>query len=234
MLVIAVPAQGGPLINLVQNGSFTTTSLPSPGGYICQAGSTCVSNVAYWSSTCNAGGCGTGATAASLLYPGTNGSAFNCCGLQGTITDSPDGGNFLAIDGDTNYGASISQLIGGLTIGQNYFLSFYQGAAQQNGTSGPTTERWKVTFGSDTVLSTKMINPDGGVQPWNLQSFTFKATSTSQLLTFLAVGTPNGAPPVVLLDGVKIVAPEPGTFAFLAGGIVALIAARKAGKSRAR
>jgi hypothetical protein len=38
--------------NLVQNGTFTSTTLTSLGGYVRAVGSTCTSNVADGSSTC--------------------------------------------------------------------------------------------------------------------------------------------------------------------------------------
>jgi len=204
----------GKATNLVQNGSFESTTLSSPGGYFCQSGATCTSNVADWASVCNVSSCGTGYTVLSLLFAGTNGSAFNGgIGLWGPIADSPDGGNFVADDGDATYGASLSQTVNGLVVGNTYSLSFYQAAAQQSGSNGPTTERWQVSLGSDTQLSTLMNNPSHGFQSWNQQTMTFTATSTSELLTFMAVGTPSGVPPVSLLDGVSLIStsvPEPG------------------------
>ena len=225
--------------NLVQNGSFETTSLSSPGGYFCQAGATCTSNVTDWSSVCNAGGCGNGSTVLSLLFDGTNGSAFNGgIGLWGSIASSPDGGNYVGADGDPTYRAAISQTINGLTAGDFYVLTFFQGAAQQAGTSGDTTERWQVSLGDDTQLSDLMTNPSHGVQPWESQTMTFQASSSSELLTFLAVGTPGGEPPVVLLDGVSMAsasAPEPGAIYLTVGclGLLGLYSIRKKRKGLA-
>ena len=219
-LALATPARA----SLVQNGSFETTSLSSPGGYFCQAGASCVSNVFDWTSTCNAGGCGNGSTVLSLLFPNTNGSAFNCCGLDGTVANSPDGGNFVGADGDPQYSAPFSQTINGLILGHTYQLSFFQAAAQQGGTSGATTERWQVTLGSDTQLSSLMTNPSGGFQPWTQQKMTFTAKSVNEVLMFLAIGTPAGLPPVSLLDGVALTeSPEPSVM-FLTLSVVPLLA----------
>jgi hypothetical protein len=207
----------------ITNGNFTATSLSSPGGYICKSGTTCVSNVTSWTSTCNNNTCGSGPTAASLLFAGTNGSAFNGNnGLWGTVPDAPGGGNTIAIDGDPTYGASLSQTISGLLIGSTYTVDFEQAAAQQKGTSGATTERWAVTFGTSTQDSTLMNDPSHGVQAWNAQSLTFVATSTSEILKFLAVGTPGGEPPVVLLGDVSLTGPsvpEPATWAMMLVGL---------------
>ena len=228
----------GKASNLVQNGSFESTTLSSPGGYFCQAGSTCTSNVTDWASSCNFSSCGNGNTVLSLLFAGTNGSAFNGgIGLWGPIADSPDGGNFVADDGDSTYGAAISQTINGLVTGDTYSLSFYQAAAQQSGSNGPTTERWQVSLGSDTQLSTLMTNPSHGFQSWNQQTMTFTATSTSEVLTFLAVGTPSGVPPVSLLDGVSLIStsvPEPGAIyvTALGLGLLGLCAIRTQRKRR--
>ncbi|MGH6911978.1 MAG: PEPxxWA-CTERM sorting domain-containing protein, partial [Phenylobacterium sp.] len=61
--------------------------------------------------------------------------------------------------------------------------------------------------------------------------FNFTATSNSQLLTFLSVGTPSGLPPIALLDGVSLtMVPEPSTWAMMLlgfGGIGAMIRRRR-------
>ena len=239
--------------NLVANSGFETVvsgnSLGTNGGYICKLGTTaCVSNVGSWSSTCNgtAGNlsCGTGGTVASILYPSVkgcrNGCAFNGgIGLTGTIADSPTGGNYIAIDGDNVYSASISQTLTGVTIGSQYILSFYQAAAQQAGTTGATTEWWEVSFGSRVWNSTgslgKMNNPSGGFTPWNYVSYSFTATAAdvaSPTLRFLAKSDNNnmGLPPVVLLDGVSLGTPEPGTFVLIGAGLLGMVAIKQKGK----
>lgn len=225
------PAQAG--LQLITNGSFSTTTLASPGGYICPSGMTSAtcqmgSAVTGWDSTCNST-CGSGATVASLLYAGTNGSAFNGGIGLWSVTDSPGGGNFIAIDGDSTYTASLFQTIGGLSVGSEYILTFDQAAGQQKGTSGPTTEQWKVQFGSSSSVqySYDMSTPTHGYVPWNGVTMKFIATSTSEVLTFFALGTPGGEPPVVLLDDVSLVLPEPPTFGIAAVGLVALAAARR-------
>jgi len=161
----------------------------------------------------------------SLLFPNTNGSAFNCnCGLDGTVANPPDGDNFVGADGDPTYSAPFSQTISGLTVGGTYALSFDQAAAQQGGTFGATTEQWQASLGSQTNDSTLMNNPSGGFTPWNHQTLSFTATSSSEVLTFLALGTPAGGPPVALLSDVSLVAtPEPSSV-FLTLSTVALLA----------
>jgi hypothetical protein len=162
-----------------------------------------------------------------VIFPG---DTTNLCG--GTTTNnpsgwvlsfyqkpgpSPDGGNFLGIDGDTNYAVPLTQTLNGLQVGTSYSVFFYQAAAQQSGFNGATTEQWQVSLGSDSQVSTLMNTPDHGSVGWNAQTMTFKATAASEVLKFLALGTPNGQPPFVFLDGVnvQVATPEPSTWALL-------------------
>lgn len=218
LLAISPPAQA----NLVQNGSFelTVAGVSSPGAHICANGTTtsvCTSNLQYWSATCSSSGCGGTSTPGSIMFGGTGGSAWNSnMGLAGTVPNSPDGGNFIGIDGDPQYSNSIFQTISGLIVGMTYQLSFYQAAAQQLGLSGATTDQWQVTFGSSSFTSAVMNDQSQSYTPWTVQTALFTATATSQVLTFLAVGSPAGEPPISLLDGVSLTqVPEPAS-AFIA------------------
>jgi hypothetical protein len=210
-------------VNLVQNGDFLLTSLSSPGGYICALGATCTSNITDWGSACSSlGFCGNGATPGSLLFRGTNGVAWNSFNsLAGTIADPPSG-NYVGIDGDPTFEAPIFQTINGLTPGDTYRLQFYQAAAQQAGVGGATTEQWSDTLGGGAAQSSTLMSvPQGGFSPWVLQTMDFKATSASEVLNFMAIGT--GAPPVALLADVSLTAvPEPATWAMLVLGFAGL------------
>jgi PEP-CTERM motif len=143
---------------------------------------------------------------------------------------SPQGGNFVESDGSVGLAFPINQTISGLTAGQNYTVSFYQAAGQQVGAAGATTEQWQVSLGSQTQLSALMSIPQGGVFPWESQSLTFNATSSSEVLSFLAIGS-GGVPPIVFLDGVDMEAnvPEPSAFMLLAG-VGAVCATGKIGR----
>ena len=139
---------------------------------------------------------------------------------NGMPTSSPNGGNFVALDGAFQV-QPIQQTVTGLTVGNKYAVSFYWAGAQQAGFNGKTQEQFKVSFGGDTQSTALLDNADHGFTGWQAQTFTYTAHSTSQVLSFLAVGTPSGEPPFSLLDGVSVAAvPEPTALAALFIGVV--------------
>jgi hypothetical protein len=147
---------------------------------------------------------------------------------------SPDGGNFVALDGDPTSGVqgSISQTVTGLVFGQQYQLTFNWGAGQMQSRTGATTEKVQVTFGSDTATTGVVSNASMSFAGWVSQSFTFTATATSEVLTFLAIGTPVNYPPIVTLDGISLsLVPEPMSVLMLGAGLCGLVAVRRTRRS---
>jgi hypothetical protein len=144
-----------------------------------------------------------------LYGPGSCGSA-----RPNGLAIGPSGGNFLALDGALTSAntpplgirAAISQTLTGLEVGVPVDVEFNWAAAQQAGFLGPTTEQLDVSLGGVTQ-STPMVGiPEAGFEDWMHQEFTFTPTMSSEVLSFLAIGTPemgvaNGGPPFVLLDG---------------------------------
>lgn len=163
------------------------------------------------------------AAAIKLWGPGT--------GNNNGLTVSPQGGAFVALDGDYHVG-TLSQSISGLQIGQAYALSFYWAASQQSNRDGATHQSLTVSFGSQSYDTSTVTLPNHGFSGWMLQNYTFVATSTTQTLSFLAHGSaangaPGSLPPFLLLDGVSMQAvPEPSTFALLGLGFVGVLGAR--------
>lgn len=157
------------------------------------------------------------------ILPAPTPQAFNVYGptdafgnggnYSGTVEsmESPSGGNFLLMDGDPNYAAFLTQTISGLVIGGQYELTFDWAAGQLVGFDGPTTESWAVKFGDESYHTEFSSNAEHDFRPWQAESVTFTATATSQVLSFIAEGTPVGFPPISLLDNVSILSvPEPG------------------------
>ena len=137
-----------------------------------------------------------------------------------SVTNSPTGGAFVALDGDPGLVSTISQTIGGLTVGSQYKLDFDWGAGQVQSRTGATTESFAVSLGSQTFTTAVVNNPSQSFTGWLHQTFTYTATSANEVLTFLSVGTPSGLPPIATLDGVSLVAvPEPASMALLGAGL---------------
>ena len=143
---------------------------------------------------------------------------------NGLTATSPAGGNFVAMDGDQTLNVPITQTISGLNPGQRYDLSFYYAAAQwassdlQNW-NGASATRFEVSIGAATFDTAYLGIASHGFSGWKGQSFAFTATSTSEVLSFLAQSTVYGVPPIGLLDGVSISAPEPGAWMLMLVGL---------------
>jgi len=205
--------------NLVTNGDFELTTLPGSAEF----GARYPSNqLTGWTTNgynfvfaSGAADDGTGAAGEynnlQLWGPG-NGSN------NGLPASSPTGGNYVGADGAYAVGA-ISQTINGLNAGQKYDVSFWWAGAQQYGFNGANTEQWQVSLGNESQSTAVLSNADHGFTGWRQETFTFTATGSSELLSFLAHGTPEGVPPFSLLDGVKLEAqgavPEPASWALM-------------------
>ncbi len=132
---------------------------------------------------------------------------------------SPDGGNFLGFDADQTYGSPMTQTIDNLVVGQQYTLTFDWAATQLRNRRGPTTNQFVVSLGGETHATQVVDVADQGFVDWAKVSFTYTATAASEVLQFVANGTPAGQPPFALLDGVSLTAvPEPATWALMVVG----------------
>ena len=134
-------------------------------------------------------------------------------------------GTFVGLDGISSPipNAGVSQTVSGLTSGKNYSVSFYWGNTQLLNRTGDTTEYLTVSLGGQSFNTVTNSIGTHGWSGWALKSFTFTASSTSELLSFLSVGTPNSLPPFAVLTGVSITqVPEPPELAIFGGGLLGL------------
>ncbi len=202
---------------MIVNGDFTTvtTDPSSPTGGQIGYNTT----VADWSTTGynfifispNLGAQDvTGSDGGLALWDTSNGG-------NGTLV-APASGNIVANDGAYEV-APLTQSVSGLTAGQQYAVSFEYAGAQQTGFTGTTTESWTVSLGGTNAQTTPVLaNANKGFTGWMTDTFNFTATGTTEVLSFLANGTPNGEPPFSLLADVTMVAvPEPKASA---GGMI--------------
>jgi hypothetical protein len=227
--------------NLVQNGSFallttqasaefgTTNNGYTPSQQISNW-TTAGYNFVFLPNTADTSGAvGQYNATASVANPGLRLWGPNDGGIStgSTIAASPTGGNYIAADGAFEVGA-ITQSIGGLVAGERYVLSFAWAAAQQYSFTGDTTDNWTVSLGtvgaSNPAQTTPTVSlPSHGFTAWMDQSMTFVATSSTELLSFLATGTPSGQPPFALLANVSLTkVPEPASIILLLSGIAGM------------
>jgi hypothetical protein len=186
-------------------------------------------NFVYLPNTADTTGA-TGQATVKLWGPangGTNASLLPLCAPQsGACTVGS--GNYIGADGAYEVSA-ISQTITGLTVGKTYAVSFAWAGAQQSGFTGATTDTWTVSLGTvsgtNPSQTTSVVSlPSEGASAWMYQTFDFVATNASEVLSFLATGTPTGQPPFALLADVSMTqVPEPATWALMLTGLVGLI-----------
>ena len=162
---------------------------------------------------------------------GQSGDAFNGYGPLG----GNDPHNFLIADGDYHKTA-IYQTINNLVVGDHYTVNFDWGAGQWSKNTGATTEQWQVNLGNSVGFTSVFNLNSKSFSGWMPASINFTATSSSEALSFLALGTPVGMPPMLLLDDVSMYdTPEPAALVLLIVGMGCIgVASRKRSKAAAR
>ena len=253
--VFAIAGSAQAATNLVVNGGFETNTLPPLGiearTGLAYVGAEIDSHYLYngavtgWSTPSSANG----QDYNLYFFDGDTAKLGNAASRYGGedqrpnvnfTGDSPQGGAFMVLDADPGFSGRFEQTVNGLVVGDTYNLSFYWAAGELSNRTGYETSQLTGTFGSHAFATGIFANshpigsPTAGLpgdfSGWQLASFTFKADSTSQLLSFLAVGTPSGnLPPVAFLDGVSVTSvPEPAVWGLMMLGFGGLGAAAMA------
>jgi len=208
-------------IPVITNGNFETVTTASStefgtryGGQVVTGWTTGGYNFLFKPGTADTTGAVNEYSGQLKLWGPGDGSA------NGLPAASPDGGNFIGADGA--YGqAAIKQTITGLDMNSVASITFYWAGAQQYNYDGATTEAWQVTLGNETHSTPVVSNVTHGFTGWQTTTLSFVVTSTTEVLSFLALGTPNGVPPFSLLDGVSISEiPEPASLTLVGLGLV--------------
>jgi len=237
LVALSAAATGGALAqNLVQNGNFNQTSYVFNNQFGTAWTQTTMQGITGW--TGNGGydlyffsGTATADSANSQYDSGYNTGSEKLYATATFTGSSPTGDNFVAMDGDPAVagGGGISQTINGLTAGAQYTLSFVWAASQLQSRTGQTTEDLQVSLGGQIFATTPTVtNPSQSFTGWFTQAYTFTATGTQELLSFLSQGTPSGDPPIALLTDVSVTkVPEPGTLTVLGAGLAGLMAVRR-------
>ncbi len=214
--------------NLVVNGGFEQTATGAPAqGFEDGPNWTYGQAVVGWTS--DAGSSTNGHGAFNVLFPSATATTlspdtrYTAAQVQTLASDhfvaSPDGGNFMALDGDIGANGAFHQDIGGLTVGQKYVVQFDWAGTQFENRSGATTDYLQVGFGDQSKATPVFGGPTHYFEGWAHESFTFTADAVTETLSFLSIGTPTGLPPVALLDGVSVTAvPEPATWGLMLVG----------------
>ena len=150
---------------------------------------------------------------------------------NGFNNTAPGNTNFLVLDADYPASdskghaatAAVTQTLTGLVPGQTYNVSFAWAGAQQQGFDGATTENLTVSLGGSSQTTQTINLANHGFSGWMNQTFGFLATTSTEVLSFLAGGSP-AVPPFVLVANVSVTkAPEPASVAILLTGLLGVI-----------
>lgn len=194
-LMFAVPTAHA---DMVTNGGFELNSSGGTGGAGSFYGWTQSSN---WNEYCVAVN-----SCTSLGMNGVAGSPYNHSGNFGAFLGQVESA------APANGEATLSQSITGLTVGQNYTLTFFLE------TIGTTTDNaLQATFGNSTALNAVNLNLVG----WQEYTDVVRATSTSMMLSFSFFNNPGtfGLDDVSVVPGGVI--PEPMTVGLLGTSLAA-------------
>jgi hypothetical protein len=232
-LALTIGVSTSAMANLVTNGDFTSFTSTSPNGGQIGYNAT----VLDWTSAgynfiyapfptgsktyADNGGAPGDSGTVEMWGPGDTLATPVANGLT-----APPTGNWVAEDSGARQGA-ISQTITGLTVGEAATLTFYWAASQQDIYSGATTDVITASLGTQSFSTSILSNVSKGFTAGGTASFTFTPTSSTEVLSFLAAGTPPGVPPFAMLSDISLTqVPEPAGLAVFGVALLGLAAYR--------
>ena len=160
--------------------------------------------------------------------------------------------NYVMAVGDANTDSGFqSATLTGLTVGETYELTFYQGASQEKNYGGDSSDQWVValstsglqvscpagpspgpcTYGSSdphaSIQTSPLMNvPTGTADGWEPVTMFLTADSPTEKLSFLAWSNQGAqnltVPPVLFLAGIDADLPEPSTWAMMIVGFLGI------------
>ena len=151
---------------------------------------------------------------------------FGSVDVVDTLWIAQDGNQAVDLDGSAV--GSIFQTITDLIVGTSYTISFYMSG---NPDGPPPVKTMDVSVGANTAgYSFDMANGNAETGVWELNTFTFTAAATSEVLTFAS--TTGGNFYGAALDNVSIApsvspVPRPAGGLMLIGGLAGLAALRR-------
>jgi hypothetical protein len=227
------PASAGPQapVNVLTNGNFDT----APGGSTVSTefGADGYAALPGWTVTAS------NSTPFDLWWAASNAASVSALTQYGNsgqelVPSYPgaDHGNpyFVGLDGSSSALGILSQTVNGLVVGDHYQLTFdWAGSQMITGSQLPYTIALAYNLGTSIltsgtgapVTSTFTATQYGQSSTWQTVTMNFTATAGTEILSFLALGTPAGDPPIALLDNVALVdVPEPSSLAFVFGALL--------------
>ena len=239
-IALVLSSSVGIQAGLISNGDFSQFTSSAPGGGPTQINNTSTGGYASlkdWTVGINLGAPFTVLNAYSFITQTTGPNAYTfyyptlqphagTIGLWSNPGATPSGQPYAVTLDGYEKAATLSQTLTGLTPNASYNVTFDWAAVQYTTATGQFSEQFQVSFGKSSQTTAVETIASKGHSNWISESFTFKADATSDILTFLSLGSPAGVPPVGLLSNVNVVAtsvPEPSTMLMLGLGGLCIV-----------